>query len=502
MSAAPPAELRVDGPLVAALEERSLAHLGDSLIRFLMARRWFGGKGAAPKRVAVRDVTPLFPGTAVARIDVQPAAGGRITYQLPLAVRPEGSDVAGAATAVLARVVSSSGAGILFDAVEDPDFLAELGRAFESGAEFAGRNSRWIVSSAGRPFRAPRLTGAEQSNTSIFFGSEAMLKFYRRLAAGVNPDCEIGERLTRIGFRHVPALLGTIRFHDRGGETSIAGMVQALVAARGDGWSHALERFREEVGGGGKGGVTFAAEARKLGSITRELHEALASFVEDPDFAPIPVTAEDLSLWRRRVEEQVERALGMLATFARSRSAGPLSDAIERCRARRQQVLAHVAALVASLAGKAGARIRHHGQVLRPESGGFVIIDFEGEPARPIAERREKKSPLRDVAGMLRSFSYVASVGARQAREGGAQADVPSLERRAREWDEGARAEFQAGYLEKQPLPSFLPPTPSAVRQGTALFELEKIFYELEYELDNRPDWVEIPLAGIDRLLG
>ncbi len=501
----PLADLRVSGPLELALERRSLVLLeADGLKRFLMARRWFGGKAAEPRAIRVGSVIPLFEGSAVAKIEVEPAAGAPVTYQLPLAVRRGDPD---GIAAVLARVDSTSGRGCLFDAAEDAGFRERLGRAFATGAEFAAGGSRWIVAAAGRPFLAPRLAGAEQSNTSIFFGDEAMLKLYRRLAAGENPDCEIGRRLTGIGFRQVPALLGTIRFRDPAGVSSLAGLLQALVPAEGDGWSHALARFRHEVCEG-SAGRTFAAEAGRLGGITRELHEALASFGEDPDFAPAPVTHEDLAEWRARGAGQVERALALLATFARSgraREAG-LERSVERCLARRQDVLARIAALVASLEGRAGARIRHHGdfhlgQVLPTRSGDFVIIDFEGEPARPLPERRERKSPLRDVAGMLRSFSYAASVGVRQAREDGTVIESADLERRARHWEEAARAEFTNGYLAKQPLAAFLPPTRPAVQDGIALFELEKVFYELEYELDNRPQWVGVPLAGIERVL-
>ncbi len=506
MGETPLAELRVSGPLELALERHTLVLLeGDRLKRFLMGRRWFGGKGAEPRGVRVREVIPLFEGSAVARLEVEPASVGSVSYQLPLAVRRGDPD---GLTAVLARVESATGRGVLFDAAEDAGFRERLGRAFAGGAEFAAGGCRWIVSAAGRPFLAPRLAGAEQSNTSIFFGDDAMLKLYRRLATGENPDCEIGKRLTEIGFRHVPALLGTIYFQRPDGLRSLAGLLQALVPAEGDGWSHALARFRHEVCERSEEGRTFAVEAGRLGGITRELHEALASFAEDPDFAPAPVTQEDLAEWRARVGGQVERALALLATFARSgraREAG-VERSVEGCLARRQHVLARIAALVDSLEGKAGARIRHHGdfhlgQVLPTRSGDFVIIDFEGEPARPLAERRERKSPLRDVAGMLRSFGYAASVGVRQASEDGTPIEPAELERRARRWEEVARGEFTKGYLAKQPLAAFLPPTRPAVEDGIALFELEKVFYELEYELDNRPEWVGVPLAGVERLL-
>ncbi|MEA2626198.1 MAG: maltokinase [Candidatus Binatota bacterium] len=477
----------------------------EDLARFLLGRRWFGAKGRAPRSVRVHDVIPLFDGThGIARLQVDLDDGRRALYQLPLALRAADD---GAVSSVVATV-GEDRRMVLFDAVEDPAFRERLGDAFVNGARFDGDGASWVIApvaagSVSLPAGRSRLSGAEQSNTSIVYGDRAILKMYRRLEPGDNPDVEIGEFLTtRVGFAHVPALLGTIRFHDRDGSVSVAGMLQQLVPSRGDGWSYALARFREEVGGAAPAGHRpFRDDAARLGEITRALHEALASDPSHPDFAPIPVTDDDLGRWREQVSRQVERALDLLREhLSRGALAGELRAIAESCVRRGAEALRRSERILESIRGRAGARIRHHGdfhlgQVLPTESGDFVVIDFEGEPARPLVERRQRHSALRDVAGMLRSFSYAAGAGMRELGGG-----APAV--RAAEWEESARAAFARGYLnEPAKLAAFLPAAADDARGLVALFELEKAFYELEYELQNRPDWVGIPLGGIERLL-
>ena len=509
MNTHPLPTLSTRGPLNTALADATLATLtSDALATFLLARRWFGSKGQAPHTVRVRDTVPLFDGAStVARIEVDAGAESASTYQLPLVVRggePPGGGQA--PRAVLARVESAEGPGFVFDALEDDAFRRDLGVALAGGARFRGANASWVIEPiASEPVgdEPSRVASAEQSNTSVLYDDRAILKIYRRLSPGENPDVEIAEFLERrTRFSHVPRLLGTIRFHDADGSRTVAGMEQRLVANRGDGWTYALECVRREVGGDPRSGGErrFADSARRLGEITRELHEALASDPSDPSFAPLSVSEGDLENWCGRIAVQVKRSGELLAEHASSGDLTPAARMLARqCLAHLPEVPSRIRDLTASLREGGGSRIRHHGdfhlgQVLVTPNDDFVVLDFEGEPARPLAERRERHSPLRDVAGMLRSFSYAAAVGGRDLA-GGDEAGAA-----LRRWEEEARTAFLAGYFGER-LPSFVPQAPGAADRLLALFETEKVFYELAYELNNRPDWVEVPLAGIASLV-
>lgn len=514
MSDAPP-RLRIDGELREALSARSLGALGSgAFARFLLPRRWFGGKGEPPRAISVRDVISVFPSeldAVIARIVVDHGRARAATYQLPLAVcRAQDAPPA----PVLAHVDSPAGPGVLFDAVEDPRFRAALGRGFAAGASFGGAGTRWRLEpeSAGDPARlvaaSPRLGGAEQSNTSICFGDRAILKLYRRLEPGENPDVEITRFLTRRArFERVPAFLGALRFEDADGTTTVAGIVQRFIRASGDGWSHALDQVRRALATGGEPGADggpFASEARGLGKVTRALHEALACDAADPAFAPERANAETVAAWRSGVERQVASALDLLGARL---SEGAVPAAVARPArelvAGRGKATARAAALAEAAAADPGSLIRHHGdyhlgQVLRTLDGDWVVTDFEGEPSRPIAERRRKTSALRDVAGMLRSFAYAAAAGARGSSEPAAPSGA--LATAAEVWRRSARRNFLAGYFASG-IGGILPSSAAAAHALTALFELEKAFYELAYEIHSRPDWIEIPLGGILALL-
>jgi maltose alpha-D-glucosyltransferase/alpha-amylase len=243
---------------------------------------------------------------------------------------------------------------------------------------------------------------------------------------------------------------------------------------------------------------------RALGAATRAMHEALASRDDDPAFAPRAASSEDAAEWGRRVRAMVHDTTELLAGARRGGRLRddtiPIADAVLR---RRPEVLGDIESLVEALGERPGARIRHHGdyhlgQVLKGSDGRYMIIDFEGEPARLLAERRAPDSPLRDVAGMLRSFAYAAAT---VAMEAGGVGTNPAVEARSARWERGVRDAFLAGYFERQGA-RFLPADPAAATHLTTLFEMEKAFYELGYELNNRPDWVWIPLRGIGRLLG
>ena len=340
--------------------------------------------------------------------------------------------------------------------------------------------------------RGPRLSGAsqviggEQSNSSIIFGDTAIFKLFRRLEGGESPDVEIARYLTaNTTFRHTPELYAVLVV-DHEGERTVAGMLSRLVAGAMDGWAHALARARAYTHSDGDlARDPFAAEARQLGAITAELHRALASPTDDPAFAPKVATAADVARWAGAARRSIDQGFELLDRIA------PKLDARSRTLAltvagRRVDALAHLDAIVHSLGGPAAAGVlsRHHGdyhlgQVLRTDND-WMIIDFEGEPARPLAERRALNSPARDVAGMLRSFAYAAATAASH--------DDADRERAA-QWEAMARREFLDGYGDTS--------APALIE----LFELEKLFYELAYELNNRPTWVWIPLMGIVKML-
>ena len=502
--------LRVAGGLNAALSARVLAQLDSAqLSAFLLQRRWFGGKGRAPASVRIGDVIEIHDGDAqfaVARLDLD--MGGRTAlYQLPLAVRADGDGESPAA--VLAQVESGDERGVLFDAVEDARFRRALGSAFRSGATF-GAGSRWLIEPIGDGGdRADianadsRTVRAEQSNTSIIFGETAIMKLFRRMEPGLNPDVEIGRFLTtQAHFPNTPPLFGIIRYEGADGIHSVAGMLQGFLPGSMDAWQYALERSRPFFSSDTASDEEhpFAADAELLGRITRALHDALAADSDDESFGPRPATADDVARWSASARRHVEEATALLGERL---DAGALRDeaGARALLDRREMFLAHLEELAALIGEDAGQLIRHHGdyhlgQVLRTSGGDFQIIDFEGEPARPLAERRERNSALRDVAGMLRSFAYAAATLASEQR---ARGNPEGVEQRSRNWERISRAAFVRGYL-GGPRAAFLPADPHRVDALLELFEMEKLFYEMSYELNNRPEWVWIPIGGASAL--
>ena len=479
-----------------------------ALLAWIRTRRWFGAKGGAPSAARIVDVLPLpwdDGAFAILRVLVETAAGAH-RYQVPVALRatlPPGA----------ARIAEIGGAS-MFDATDDAGFRRHLADAFARGCRVEYDGGTWVVERMGvtglrlPPSAEITVGGAEQSNTSIRLGEAAILKLFRKLEPGTHPDVEITQFLTiDRGFPNTPVLLGTMRWEDASGPT-VGGMLQELVPKAQDAWGYALatgrpffaaarEREPEDA---------FAADAAQLGRVTRAMHEALASDATHPDFAPEAARETMVARWAAHVRRQVEDAVALLE---RQIGAGVVvRDRVEEAKVvvrRREHYLALVDEIEAEVEHDAGQCIRHHGdyhlgQVLRTAAGEFMIIDFEGEPARPLEERRARHSALRDVAGMLRSFSYAAATLAGEARRRGHGAmDSSTVEIRAGRWERDARSRFLEAYFSGA-RPSFLPKKPENARLLLSLFEIEKVFYELSYELNNRPDWVAIPLRGIARL--
>jgi len=382
-----------------------------------------------------------------------------------------------------------------------------------------------------------RIGSAEQSNTSILYGDKLILKLFRRLQPGENPDVEIGRFLTEVAhFPRIAPFLGEIEITQANGEKTTVAMLQGLVANEGDGWQwflnqlaefftsvealpappgtvspgflHESEPLREALD---YAGASIEAAAL-LGRRTAEMHLALATPTSDAAFAAEHLTLDDLNADARRIDVQITSTLEALKTKLSTLKDFTADDA-GLLLSRRIDLFARAHAITTS--GTAGQRIRIHGdyhlgQILRirnrqtearKEQGDFIMLDFEGEPARPLAERRQKQSPLKDVAGMIRSFSYAAYAGLDQFRSAhvdAAQAlDSPNLIAWAKLWQNSTSAEFLRAYRTAIAVNPVLLPPPQQSQSLLAAYLLEKALYELLYELNNRPNWLRIPLAGI-----
>jgi len=507
-----------------------------ALPEYLPKQRWFGGKSRRIKSTHVADWSGAErPNAALALVDVNYESGPPETYFVPLTVsleRAADQIRESASGAVIASVVTPEGPGVLHDALFDDNACAALLSLIENGRVLGTRHGA-IRGAPGEALAetrngnfAIRRGTAEQSNSSILYGDKLILKLFRRYHAGPNPDCEMEKFLTeKARFERVPRFAGEIEYSHGRDETSTLGMLECLVENEGDAWKwtiEELERYyeacapvtfpqdaladprdlmelseqpapplaRDQVG-------LYLESAATLGRRTGELHRALASQGDDPDFSPEALSAEDahalLVEWR-------EHALNVFNVLKESVSRLP-DDAVEAAAqvlGRRREFLERLR--IEARDAAQGKRIRIHGdyhlgQVLRVKSD-FVILDFEGEPARPVAERRMKQSPLKDVAGMLRSFSYAAYATLMNwsARHG---EDPARLEPWARLWERSTAAEFLRGYREATAGAGILPGDRSGFQRLLSGFRLSKALYEVMYELNNRPGWVRIPLMGI-----
>jgi maltokinase len=417
----------------------------------LTAQRWFGSKSQDVADVQVLETVPI-DGFELAMVEVSFHPGTHELYQL--ATR-DGED-----------------------AVADPDLMRALVRLMDADADVEAGGGCVEFRHAGEPMGEisdVRAMGAEQSNSSVVLDERIALKVYRRLGAGPNPELEVLRFLTERGFQHIAALRGWYTHTGRLIDATL-GVAQEFVPGSTDGWALALSDLREAPG-------RFVERAEQLGEVTGALHAALASDATDPAFAPEETSAESLGLLNATVDEEIERVFLDLPDDM---------PELAPIRGRGEEVREHLSLL--TTVGSAGRVIRHHGdyhlgQVLLSADQRWIVLDFEGEPARTLVERRRKRSPLRDVAGMLRSFAYAASASR-------ILDDTPAPDG----WEDEVRAAFIRGYLATADK-TLLPPGQAAIERLIAVFELEKAVYELRYELDNRPDWASIPVAGICRLL-
>ena len=447
--------------------------INTALRSWLPHQRWYGGKGKDVTSVVVEHEERLPGGIDVRHtlLRVTDVDGGTELYQLLLGYR-DGE---------LEPRLQPGEIGVVkgqyaYDAVHDHEALASLLGLIAEGRSL----SRLSFASTGAPLDPslhPRVMGAEQSNTSVVFGDEYILKLFRRVRAGTNPDLEVTRALADAGSPHIAAPLGWIEGTVDGEPTTLA-MLQCFQRSATEGWAMATASVRDlfaegdlhadEVGG------DFAAESERLGVATAEVHALMAQVLPSQT-----VGSEDAQATAAQLVQRMEEAVEVVADLA------PYAEAL-------REVYAEVGARTEPVAVQRVHGDYHLGQVLRTQDG-WILLDFEGEPARPLAERTALMSPLRDVAGMLRSYDYAARH--LLAERSSLGAGGPHLAYRANEWAERNRSAFCDGYAQA---------AGHDPRDETVLlraFELDKAVYEVVYEARNRPSWLSVPLGSIERLL-
>jgi maltokinase len=419
-----------------SLAERLEALTSDDLLGRIVGERWFASKARDPESARVSGIHSVDDDVAIALAEVRYPEGTHDIYALALGLENGG----------------------VVDALQSPKLAARLLRG--SGVRADGRSLRPMA--------------VEQSNSSVVVDERHVLKLYRRLEAGPNPELEMLRVLGGRGFAHAPPLEGEVEHREPPVEATLV-VVTGFVRSRGGGWELTLESLQGHPD-------WLPDRARRLGEVTGAMHAALAADSEDTHFHPEEPSAEAVALLAASIDEEIENVFVNLpdlpALAPIEGRGGELRDL--------SQALAQV--------GAPGLVIRVHGdfhlgQVLWSDRDDWVVIDFEGEPGRSLPERRQRHSPLRDVAGMLRSFAYVEDA-ARLLR----RVEAP------RGWEERCREAFLKGYGDSVDR-RLLPPSDVGAERLLGLFELQKLIYELRYELDNRPDWVGIPVAGLERLL-
>jgi len=509
----------------------------EVLPAFLPQQRWFADKGASPGPIALLDAARLADGESTgdherAYLALFDLPRLERAYFVPLTIDDAVSaEKRGAlARATLARVRRGARDGLLLEGFATDELVVrflddirnETRRSGYNGGTFAGHATDALRALPRSERPVVRRMTVEQSNTSVIVDEAIVLKGYRRTHAGPQPELEVARFLDAVGYRNTPALLGYAEYERDDRPATAIAIAQAFVSTQGDGWSATLaylERFfdrrrtmetPQQLVSPAVPGIEnpvdvdeheiFLARARTLGVRTAELHRAFATPSGDPAFEPEPTTPDDVEAWAEQARATAERALDALAREL-ARVPPELRAGAESLLARRDAILARVAAPpVDPRVTKTRFHGDYHlGQVL-VVADDFMIVDFEGEPGRPPEARRRKSSPLRDVAGMLRSFNYAAVAGVRGLAEDRGE-DTSGLEPLAREWERRTVAAFLDGYRATIAGCSAYPGDPAQAQALLDLFVLEKAFYEMSYELANRPAWLRIPMEGIRAII-
>jgi len=509
MEAAPPeikdaALVLPAGDLIGAVTGAGAELLQETFLpKYLQAQRWFGAKSRTVKNVCITDVVPIDDmDAAILLLRIDYTEGESDVYSVPVAAitgeHAEDLLLEAPHSIIAGMQMGAQSAGALVDALVIPEIRDALLEMIERGHQKTTRCDgilRGEASSAFAELRGEgeipsRRSSAEQSNTSLLYDGKLILKIFRRLQTGENPDAEIGRFLTEVAnFEHIAPFAGQLVYTAKDStEATTIGLLQGLVPNDGDGWEWTLAQIQSTKTGEP---TNYAEAANLLGKRTGEMHVALATATTNPAFACDGTDASSLDRDAVRLEAQIAVAVNAIKNrFAALPDdlLGPAATLLSK----RTEMLAVADALRRIAGAQAGIRIRIHGdyhlgQVLRTKDD-FVLLDFEGEPARSLEERRAKQSPWRDVAGMMRSFSYAGAAGF---------GTTSSEERTA--WERAATDAFLQGYHQgSEGIPSG---EQTVAKQLLRAFLLEKALYEIVYEVNNRPDWIAIPLTGILDLL-
>jgi len=520
------------------------------LLDYIRDRRWFRGKARDAWASQVLDIIPVCSADLAANlvmIEVEYAEGDPETYVLPLAIAPiehANEIITEYPYAGIARLKpekkDGDGGSLLYDALVNKSFCKFLVEVIGRKRQFKGKAGE-VLASRTKVFRAARgpvelplepiPVKAEQTNTSVVYGNRLILKLFRRLEEGINPELEIGRFLTeKTDFSYVPHVAGALEYHRRKGKMTTLATLQCFVPNEGDAWQYTLDFLnrnlkhvlahptvqappmpqehllslpqeppplaQETIG-------PYLVSARLLGERTAELHMALASAPDDPEFAPEPFSL----IYQNSLYHAMRSFTTQMLQLLRER----LKEIPNGLKENAQQVLDSEKSIIDRLQlirnrKISAARIRCHGdyhlgQVLYTGKD-FVVIDFEGEPARSLSERRIKRSPLRDVAGMIRSFQYAAhSALLHQTSLGLKSEDISALRDWTQFWCVWVSSCFLTSYLNSVDQAQLLPDDQEQRRILLDAYLLEKAVYEIGYELNNRPDWLQVPLHGILQMI-
>jgi trehalose synthase-fused probable maltokinase len=488
-----------------SLARHGLQQAEDRLREYLPRQRWFGGREREITELRVADIGVLRAGEPTVLsvvVDVAYAEGEGELYHVPLAVQAEGT--AGIWEGVVVSAGERDGRPVLvYDALHGGEPSYALWEAVARGADIPMEQGRLTCRNSGLALdgdagpESVRPLGREQSNSSLVRADREVMKCFRKLARGLSPELEMLEALAGAGFENVAAPLGVMEYDDGNGAAALLAIVQPYLHNGTDGWTLALASLRdlyahaEETGSSerrhalrvvGEQGASFEAESERIARVTARMHRALSGPAPGDAMRPRPADAELLQRWANEMTEDFDEVL----------TRG--GERLDELRANRDRVARRFQRITTVKNG--GLSIRYHGdyhlgQLLRTD-GGWTVLDFEGEPARGAAARRWRSSPLRDVAGMMRSYDYAAAVELRNWAQPG-DADYERMRRYGEAWAQLNRSVFWNAYLDEMGDGQVIPAGDDALRMRR-VFEMQKAVYEVGYELGHRPEWLDIPI--------
>jgi maltose alpha-D-glucosyltransferase / alpha-amylase len=508
------------------------------LAAYIHGQRWFQSKARRLNQLDIMDVAAVLEDPLLLLVVVQcgyadaPESAdqdiahmtsrheGRECYLLPLLLQPADSKSAATGEAILMMHHAGKPA-ILRDATKESEAMLQIVDGIRRGAGWPGLIGTFycsctpIGSSVSWPTGGARPLGVEQSNSSVLIDQSFVLKLFRKLEPGIHPDLEIMAFLSSRGtYAEFPRLIGSIEYRSAS-YSAAAGLLQDFIPNQGDGWSYVLGGLRQLLQKLRQDETLILADPRqvvrdhasrlvgdltRLGDITGRLHLTLASATGNPSFGADVINFDDVAAWRGAMAVRQDTVFHMIEDPSRRRTLDlPLATVPALQQACRERL-----ASLSQLVDESMLKIRQHGdyhlgQVLkRPGDESFVVLDFEGEPARSLSERRAKASVLKDLAGMLRSFNYAVEA---LAQEEGSLSDPERAVLSA--WEELASEGFLRGYEEtvRAKMAHLLPPA-GDMAGLLDVFQVDKAVYELGYELNNRPTWAKIPLRALQSLCG